>query len=227
MVRRWSYINELNSLSLKQSHKVRSGALDTLVNTFMYLREDYPDQTKNFRTSWARRRHMNNYLYLSNVLINWAKEYRFYRNYNRSLGFHFFTKNCYLSVNITIGRSSLTPKSKFHRSVVGSSLTRKMMNFYFKTFSGTRFNFLLTTQPSVWSYASYTEPYSSSIDAHNGAPYLPAFKSGISKDYMSLFDEYRGTFLPKLLALSSNLFMSKVTQLYSLLIKLLVHKLQF
>ena len=96
------------------------------------------------------------------------------------------------------------------------------MRFFQKQFLKTRFNLLLSVQPSVWSYSSYLEPYDSSIDAHHGAPYLPVLYATLGSDQISVSDTKKMAFVSHILLFVSNLFLAKLSQIYGLLIKLLV-----
>jgi hypothetical protein len=177
MVRRWSYINHINNIHPQSSrvYAIEASAKDAILNVIMYLRCDFPFSSKSFRKNWTRRKYANQKLFLTNVMINWAKEYRFYKNYNRMLHYQFLFKNTYLSVNLLINRSYSSEKTKFDVAVVGSSITRRLMTFFTKRFFCTRFSNLLYWPNTSWSYASYDQVFNDNDTTHSNAPYTPMY----------------------------------------------------
>jgi hypothetical protein len=177
MVRRWSYINHINTTFLRSSkmYAVEASAKDAILNVIMYLRCDFPFASKSFRKNWTRRKYANQRLFLTNVMINWAKEYRFYKNYNRMLHHQFLFKNTYLSINLIINKSYTSERTKYDVAVIGSSITRRIMDFFTKRFFDTRFSNLMYWPNTSWSYASYITPFDEDNNTHLNAPYTPLY----------------------------------------------------
>lgn len=176
MVRRWSYVNNINyKLSYKNTFKVRQGALDLFVNTYMYLDEDFSIPTRSFRKNWSRRKHMNQLAPLFNVLVSWAKEYRFYKNHSKMVHYQFFFKNTYLSVNLVIQRTPKVDLSKFLNSAESSAITKTQITHFSKHLPHSRLQFLLSFRNNSWSYASYKTHMTSDKTLQDRSPYTPLY----------------------------------------------------
>ena len=204
---------------------MRFASSDVIINFLMYLRRDYPVASRNFRKGWARRKHTNQLLFMSNILISWAKEYRFFRNYNRMLHHQFFFKNTYLSVNVVIQRTPHSDRTRHDTSVIGSAITRKSMKYFSNMFLKTRFTPFESFSDIAWTYASYPVQYDTSINAHAVAPFTPLFY--VPKTSLVVLKEDINWAL-EWENLNSVLWhdtLSKITTLYSLLIKLLHFRL--
>ena len=230
MVRRWSYINNLNSVNSLKTYRARASSLDAILNVIMYLRQDFPVFSNAYRKNWARRKHANQALFLTNVMINWAKEYRFYKNYNRMIQRQFFFKNTYLAVNLVIQKGPHSERTKHEHGVVGSSMTHRTMGFFQRKFAPTRFQSLLKLSASTWSYASYNLPYDINIHRHANAPYTPLFyvpfntQVTVPLENTTLKTQAVASVM-QLFQLTEQLIRLKLIEFYSLSIKLLLFKL--
>jgi len=227
MIRRWSYINNINTLSNKTIFLKTSAASDVILNSLMYLRRDFPVSSKSFRKAWARRKHLNQTLFLTNVMINWAKDYRFYRNYNKMLHYQFFFKNTYLAVNLVTQKGPNYNITRYETAALGSMMTRKLMHFFTCRYQNTRFQPFLWAPASSWTYASYSVPYDESLNSHQGSPYTPLyyipFKEQMLLPLVNL-NEYKNL-LNQLFNLLFYITLIKHKEYYSILIKLLLFKL--
>lgn len=115
MVRRWSYLNQLNT-NTKVTIVDNTDHNLTLLKVFQqtafkattYYRKPLynPSITKITRKNFYRRRHLNNWLVYQNILTLWAKEYLFFRKYSRTLMSLFFYKNNFLMYNILVHTNS-------------------------------------------------------------------------------------------------------------------------
>jgi hypothetical protein len=130
MVRRWSYINNINTLHKNNFRSLRKVAFDANMNSTMYLRKEYSRPTLLTRKGWARRKHLHNWLYSSNVLKDWARTYRFYRNYNKYTLNLFFTKNSFIAFNTVSLKNTFPALYKGSELVVTSSVTAKTISYF-------------------------------------------------------------------------------------------------
>ena len=130
MIRRWSYINNLNAVTKRHTFNIKYASLDVILNTLMYLRRDFPVASQSFRKNWTRRKHTNDTFFLANIMISWAKEYRFYKNYNRMIQYQYFFPNTYLSINLVIQKGQNTDFSKYETLATGSAITLKLTKFF-------------------------------------------------------------------------------------------------
>jgi len=223
MVRRWSYVNHVNyKLSYRNTFKVRQGALDLFINTYMYLDEDFSRPTRSFRKNWSRRKYMNQLSPLFNVLVSWAKEYRFYKNHSKMVHYQFFFKNTYLSVNLVIQKTPKVDSTKFVNLAESSAVTKTQITYFNKRFLHSRLHFLLSFQNNSWSYASYTDHQTSEKALQDKSPYTPLFydvqnalnvvvdKPSLRLDFNSLLKTLR------------RILFLKVKTYYSLLTKLVL-----
>jgi hypothetical protein len=139
MVRRWSYINSVNSVYYR-NHKVAERSLfDINTNAVMYLRKEFQLSTRFTRKSWARRKHEHTFLQMANVLKDWSHTYRFYRNHARMINSQFYTSQTYIAFNLTGTRNIFPGLHKNSGTVVTASYTNKLGS-YFSKFSRSRLN---------------------------------------------------------------------------------------
>ena len=111
MVRRWSYLNNINNLAsdkifvnTKNNNLLLKVFQQTTFKATTYYRKPIynPLVTKITRKNFYRRRHLNNWLVYQNILTLWSKEYLFFRKYSRTLLSLFFYKNNFLIYNALI-----------------------------------------------------------------------------------------------------------------------------
>ena len=141
MVRRWSYINSINSRNTSTARAVQKASFDANMNTLMYLKKRYSFPTKITRKQWARRKHIHNWITYLNVLKDWAKSYRLYRNHNKVVYYQFFTKNTFLAFNLVAARNSIPALNKGSEDVFTGTYTRRILS-RFKVYSNPRLRFL-------------------------------------------------------------------------------------
>ena len=175
MVRRWSYINNLNALHKRHTFNIKFASLDVVLNTLMYLRRDFPVASQSFRKNWTRRKHMNSTFFLANIMISWAKEYRFYKNYNKMTQYQYFFPNTYLGINLVIQKGTNSDFSKHELNALGSSMTLKVMRFFRNQFIFTRFKSLMFFPNSSWSYSSFPDPFDENNSKQFYAPHTPLY----------------------------------------------------
>lgn len=174
MVRRWSYINQMNNAHLSGFRLVRKGAFDVNMNSTMYLRKSYALSTKNPRHRWARRKHLYNWIPLANVLKDWAKTYRFYRKYNKFVFNQYFTKNSLLSFNLVSSLNSIPCLHKGSENVVAAPVTRRTLQ-YFQHLTNPRFRFLIQNKHLSRVIISYDPKYLDLHTEEGHASFVPLY----------------------------------------------------
>lgn len=120
MVRRWSYLNQINFKKDLLPNTVGSGDLTiqalhqvTFKATTYYRKPLYnPLITKITRKSFFRRKHLNSWVIYQNILTLWAKEYLFFRKYARVVLAFFFFKNNILTYNLLVHSNTSIDKIK-------------------------------------------------------------------------------------------------------------------
>lgn len=130
MVRRWSYINSSNTFNTQTLTSSLNSAFDANINATMYLRRSYPADTLLLRRQWSKRKHLHNWLALSNVLKDWARTYRFYRNYNRFVYNQHFTTSTFLAFNVLKSRSLAPALTRGAEHLIAAVTLRKWVNYF-------------------------------------------------------------------------------------------------
>jgi hypothetical protein len=111
MVRRWSYINNINnSLLLINYAKIKPTLNALRISTFKattyYWENLYFDNvTLLTRKSYYRRKHINTLVFYQNIITSWSKDYLFFRKYSRSIFNLNLSKYNYLSQNLILSKS--------------------------------------------------------------------------------------------------------------------------
>ena len=108
-------------------------------------------------------------------MISWAKEYRFYKNYNKMTQYQYFFPNTYLSINLVIQKGLNSDFAKYELNALGSSMTLKVMRFFRNQFMFTRFKSLMFFPNSSWSYSSFPEPFDETNSKQFYAPHTPLY----------------------------------------------------
>ena len=140
MVRRWSYINQINRISFSEFQSSSDAAFDSVVNSHMYLRKSFNSSTTITRRKWARRRHLSNWISISNAMANWSSSYLFNRRLMKALYAQFLTKNSFIALSVLSFKNSIPSLHKNTESVVSSTLTRSLFS-YFQRYNSNRLMF--------------------------------------------------------------------------------------
>ena len=143
MVRRWSYINSVNVLYSPKFETHKQAAFGSTVRATMYFRRGYTVPTALTRSRWARRKHLNGWLVMSNVIKVWSQVYRFNRNHLKSTMRQHFSTSTFIAFNVITVKNSIPCLHKGSESIVVSPLTKKILR-YFSKFANPRVRFLLS-----------------------------------------------------------------------------------
>jgi len=129
MVRRWSYLNLINT-TFSSEHKALAFAHHYVTfKATTYYRKSIHRITKLSRRSWSRRKHMHNWLLYQNLVANWAQDYLFFRKYNRwALTLNLF-RNSYLTHNLLILKSASTSDFAGAEEAVVSNFVRRIIRY--------------------------------------------------------------------------------------------------
>jgi len=144
----------------------------------MYLRKLYTPATTLIRRRWSRRRHLHNWLATANILKDWARGYRFYRNYNNFVFNQHFTKNSFVAFNLVSALNSIPCLHKGSEDVVTASITRKVLNYY-RHFSNPRLRFLRLMRHSSILSVSYSSDRSNLSDFDSHAALVPLMSDNL------------------------------------------------
>jgi hypothetical protein len=192
MVRRWSYINSLNSTYKHSLDGKRQSTFTVTVKSTMYFRKPYSVPTVLSRRRWARRKHLYGWLPMSNIIKSWAQTYRFVRNYLKSVMRSNMFKSSFIAFNL-VSLKNMAPSSyKGLETILISSVSRKTLR-YFSTKVSSRMNSLLHFKNANIAFMSfpdilprvnkYTENnfvvpmLVDSVNFQSDLGYLPSFQS--------------------------------------------------
>ncbi len=154
MVRRWSYINSVNTIGNASFGGMRHAAFDATITATMYLRKSYSIPTKLTRRRWSRRKHIYGWLPLANIVKDWAHAYRFYRNYNKAVFNQHLTRNSFLAFSLISVKNSIPCLHKNSELLVVGTFSNRILK-YFSHFMNPRIRLLRlfsNINPSVVSY---------------------------------------------------------------------------
>ena len=230
MVRRWSYINSTNTLHLKWLKASLDSAFDANINTTMYLRRPYAENTILTRRQWAKRKHLHNWLALSNVLKDWAKSYRFYRNYNKFVYNQHFTSSSFLAFNVLRSRSISPALTRGAESVVTSSVSRKWVK-YFASASNARWSAVASLRNALPMWVSVPTSKSDLKVLTANPTLVPLLNDSVS--FLAPIDQSAAatkasysSVLSALYGISLKSLTSSLSVLYRILIKLSLTRLK-
>ena len=126
MVRRWSFIGFANKSLYSFYKPLQHYLVDVNVNSVMYLRKVHSFFTHTRRRSWARRKHMYNWLISSSLLKFWATRYRTHRNTHKFLQNIFAMKTSFLTFGVYFKRSKLLQILQQSSEFVVSNTTKTL-----------------------------------------------------------------------------------------------------
>jgi hypothetical protein len=142
MVRRWSYLNSVNTYYSTPFEVNKQAAFGVTVRATMYFRGDYTIPSLLTRSRWGRRKHLYGWLQMSNILKSWAQIYRFNRNHLKFIFRQHATASSFLAFNALSVKNTIPYLNRGSESIVLSNVTRKVLKF-FSRYSNTINKFLL------------------------------------------------------------------------------------
>jgi hypothetical protein len=228
MVRRWSRVVISNRQPLNDLTRSSDAAFDVNVNSSMYLRKAYASETSLRRRQWSRRRHLSNWLALSNILKDWASAYRFYRNYTRFALNQNFSSSSLIAFDLVNSLNTSSGLVKGSEDVVVAVVNRRWLN-YFCRFNTSRWALFRQLKSSLPIFVSFSPL---SIDRAS-IPEMPSFRPLLSCEDASLTSFHPSSInqaLPKLAVARSFDLLFQLTQrsalaVYRLLILLTLFRL--
>ena len=100
MVRRWSYINQINRNSIHPYKVFQRISNESVFKETTVFRKDITTVSLVRRKSWGRRRHLNQWLLYHNILADWSQEYNFFKRYLRFLLVRSLYKHSFFLYNV-------------------------------------------------------------------------------------------------------------------------------
>jgi hypothetical protein len=128
MIRRWSYITQLNALHNISCIPKISTFTHTSFTSTTYFRYPPLEKTTLIRHKWGLRKHVTSWLLSSNVLKDWARLYRFFRNYLRFNLRRHFTPNSFSGLNLITLVNRVGFSDKKNEALVFASFTKAFLS---------------------------------------------------------------------------------------------------
>jgi len=212
MIRRWSYINTINTTNVSTSVGMPRVRQDASVKYNMYLKVKFSKVSLVTRRAWVKRRHLNNFAIYRNVLADWSKEYIFYRKYAKFTFMLNLFRNTFWAQNLLISKNSLPSNYAYLESVYSMSLSRSFMSYF--SFKGSlRFKYLLTFKNTSWLYV--TAPQTSNLlSAQSKTTFWPLYRETNSHLLPIAIKDRKLGLYNQLLQLASDLALSKAIEIY-------------
>ena len=135
MVRRWSYINSLNTRTKFSTSTWLSIYSQQTAKDTIYLRHKLSNITFNLRTKVSRRKHLNQWLFYTNILADWSNEYLLLKQYARSTyNFKNFKYN-FIAINLILNLKQHNRTNDALKLLIKASLTRKWVGYFNKKYT--------------------------------------------------------------------------------------------
>ena len=129
MVRRWSYVNQINKSAFHPYKTFVRIGNDVIFKETTVFRKDRTVTSLVRRKAWGRRRHINQWLLYHNVLADWSQDYMFFKKYLRFTLTRSLHKHSFFLYNVLVlldKSSGFYPGFEFLNYV---TITRKVSNY--------------------------------------------------------------------------------------------------
>lgn len=130
MVRRWSYINTTNKLLFKTAEALLTVSSGLNINVTRYFYWKTFQYTVLTRVQWARRRHLTQWVFFTNILFMWTSEYSFYRRYGSYVRTSDLFKHNYASFNFVTLRYTALKAVRGSETTVSAAWYPQLQAFY-------------------------------------------------------------------------------------------------
>lgn len=151
MVRRWSYLNQINHTFASEHGSLAFAHHFVVFKATTSYRKPIQRTTKLARRAWSRRKHSHNWLVYQNLLANWSQDYLFFRKYSRfTVALHLF-KNSYLTYNLLVFKRTTMSTFLGSEDVIVSNLIRRVIR-YSSRLNPLNYTFFKTYRNNSWLY---------------------------------------------------------------------------
>ena len=130
MVRRWSYINTTNKLFFTTVETLLTVSSGLNINATRYFYWKTSQKTVLTRVKWARRRHLTQWVFFTNILFLWTSEYSFYRRQGNYVRATSLFRHNYTSFNFITLRYIALKATKSSETFVAASWYPRLQSFY-------------------------------------------------------------------------------------------------
>jgi len=215
MVRRWSYLNNINDIFFNQYNKLTFTHYQQNFKNTTVFRKEISQLSSLSRKSWARRKHLTNWIIYQNVLTDWSNEYLFFKQYNRStLSFQLFS-NSFLTQNQLLIKKLTASTSLGTEKVILGTITSKITQYTLKSNSFVS-HFLRNYKNINWMYVTY--PRNAFMSPDLLALFQPIFYISQSTFYQSNNVAPYTTYLQTIFNLLFQIIVLKIVELYKVVV---------
>lgn len=151
MIRRWSYLNNINHIFFDQYRLLNFVHYEQSFKTNIVFRREINPISAISRKSWSRRKHLTNWLIYQNVLTDWSKDYLFFKKYNRFTFIFQMFKNTFFSYNTFLIKKLNISSTVGSETILFSSVISKIIRYCSKQ-SSNFYMFLRNYKNINWLY---------------------------------------------------------------------------
>lgn len=153
MVRRWSYINEINRTVFVENSAVPRARHEMTVRVNLYYKKSFSAITLVRRRSWVKRRHVSTFAIYRNVLADWSGDYIFYRKYSKFRFFYQLFREAFWAQNFISIRNLVPGHYKNFEKVYTTTFIKTVFNYC--TLRGSnRFKYLGNFSHTLWLHVT-------------------------------------------------------------------------
>ncbi len=216
MVRRWSYLNQVNDFFLTSNFKVLDFVHhEETFRATTYYRKKISYISRLSRRSWSRRKHLHNWLIYQNILTDWSKDYSFFRQYNRFVvNYHVF-KNSYLIHNLLVYQAVNITEFQGSENFVSSHLVHRTIR-YFSRLNPTFYNRFKLFPNVSWMFVSSPDTFEA-ITKVSSLTTQPMFLPYQNSFFTTELDKNQTFWIQVLINSFFNLVFHKIIELYKIL----------
>lgn len=204
---------------------IQHGRTATFKDNFLavtYWRKPFSTSTRLIRRRWVKRKHINNWISLSNIMKDWAISYRFQRNVLKSLFYQHLSINSFFTFNLLNSKNSIPALHKGSELTVLSSSTRKILN-YFTRFNNPRIKFMLSLKHWHFGVMSYDPAYWNFTYEERNEYVTPLLLDAFETTFhchqpLTVSTQISNNFFNKLMLLSSKFSLNLINYMYKTLV---------
>lgn len=153
MVRRWSYLNQINRTAFDESLSAPRAKHEIAVRVNLYYKKKFSTISLVRRRSWVKRRHLNTFAIYRNLLADWSGDYIFYRKYAKFRFFYRLCKDSFWAQNFISIRNLVPGHYANFEKVYTTTFIRTVMK-YCNIRGVNRFNYLGNFTHTLWLHVS-------------------------------------------------------------------------
>jgi hypothetical protein len=153
MVRRWSYINEINRTVFIENSAIPRARHEMTVRVNLYYKKKFSSISLLRRRSWIKRRHINTFAIYRNILADWSGDYIFYRKYAKFRFFYQLFRDSFWAQNFISIRNLIPSHYRDFEKVYTTTFIKTVFN-YCTVRGSNRFKYLGNFSHTLWLHVT-------------------------------------------------------------------------